>query len=115
MRVVVVGQTFSSYWRIQNSNQNFRSNLARGAFIDTKTDPDLQHAARAAVKNFCGQTGINLAGFDVLFLPKSTSNTPLLLEINYYFGRRGLGGSERFYESLNAEILKWIDSIGLSL
>lgn len=110
LRVVVVGQAFISYWRIQHSAQNFRSNIAQGAVVDTSTDPDLQHAATAAVKDFCDQTGINLAGFDVLFL----SQAPLLLEINYFFGRRGLGGPERFYELLNTEILKWIDRIGLS-
>jgi len=115
LRVVVVGQTFISYWRIQNNSNNYRSSLARGAVIDTKTDPDLQDAAVVCVKDFCGRVGINLAGFDVLFALESSNKAPLLLEINYYFGRRGLGGSERFYELLGAEIIKWIDSIGLSL
>ena len=94
LRVVVVGQTFISYWRIQNSSKNYRSSLARGAVIDTKTDPGLQDAAVVCVKDFCGRVGINLAGFDVLFALESPSKAPLLLEINYYFGRRGLGGVE---------------------
>ena len=99
----------------QNNSKNCRASLAQGAVIDTKTDPDLQHAAVVCVKDFCGYAGINLAGFDVLFSSESANKAPLLLEINYYFGRRGLGGSERFYELLRTEILKWIDSIGLSL
>jgi len=115
LRVVVVGKTFISYWRIQNNSKSYRSNLAQGAVIDTKADPDLQHAAVDRIKDFCRQAGINLAGFDVLFASESTNKNPLMLEINYYFGRRGLGGSERFYELLRSEILKWIDSIGLSL
>jgi len=114
LRVVVIGQALVSYWRIQNSSQNFRSNLAHGAVIDTRVNPDLQRAAAGAVKEFCGQTGINLAGFDILFLSKPPPKEPLLLEINYYFGRRGLGGSEPFYEILNNEISKWLVSIGLS-
>jgi len=115
LRVVVVGQTFISYWRIQNSSKNYRSSLAQGAVIDTKTDPDLQNAAVVCVKDFCDQAGINLAGFDLLFSSESPNKAPLFLEINYYFGRRGLGGSEKFYELLRAEILKWIDSLGLLL
>jgi ribosomal protein S6--L-glutamate ligase len=114
LRVVVVGQTFVSYWRIQNSSTDHRACLAQGAVIDTKTDPDLQDAAIVCVKDFCSQAGINLAGFDLLFSSESPNKAPLFLEINYYFGRRGLGGSERFYELLGAEIQKWIDSINLS-
>jgi len=56
-----------------------------------------------------------MAGFDLLFSSERKNRTPLFLEINYYFGRRGLGGSERFYEILIAEIEKKIDIIGLKL
>jgi len=56
-----------------------------------------------------------MAGFDLLFSSERKNRTPLFLEINYYFGRRGQGGSERFYEILIAEIEKWIDIIGLKL
>jgi ribosomal protein S6--L-glutamate ligase len=71
--------------------------------------------AAEQVKAFCSRTGINLAGFDLLFSSRGKSRLPLFLEINYYFGRRGLGGSERFYEILIAEIEKWIDRISLKL
>lgn len=114
LRVVVVGQTIFPYWRIQNRAQNFCSNISRGALVDTSADPDLQLAATAAVKEFCSHTDINLAGFDILFLSKARPQKPLLLEINYFFGRRGLGGSERFYELLNTEIEKWLEGISLS-
>jgi ribosomal protein S6--L-glutamate ligase len=115
VRVVVVGQTFLSYWRIQNSTESFGSSLAQGAVIDADADPDRQQIAVAAVKAFCNQTGINLAGFDILFAPEPRPTEPLFLEINYYFGRRGLGGSENLYKLLNTEILKWLKSLGLSL
>ena len=115
VRVAVVGQTYISYWRIQNNNENFGSSLAQGAVVDADADPDLQQIAVASVKAFCNQAGINLAGFDILFAPEPRPNEPLFLEINYYFGRRGLGGSEKFYKLLNAEILNWINSLGLKL
>jgi ribosomal protein S6--L-glutamate ligase len=113
LRVVVIGQTLISYWRVQSGARNFCSNLARGAVIDAQADPELQALAVTSVRAFCSRTGINLAGFDLLFSSQRKRRTPLFLEINYYFGRRGLGGSERFYEILVMEIEKWIDRIGL--
>lgn len=115
LRVVVIGQTYLSYWRIRNNTESFGSNLSQGAVIDTDADPDLRQAAIAAVKTFCNQAHINLAGFDILFSSEHEHNEPLFLEINYYFGRRGLGGSERFYKRLNTEIVNWLDSLGLTL
>jgi ribosomal protein S6--L-glutamate ligase len=113
LRVAVIGETVISYWRVQSNTRNFCSNLARGAVIDTHSDPDLQALAVEQVKTFCSRTGINLAGFDLLFSSRGKSSLPLFLEINYYFGRRGLGGGERFYEILIAEIEQWMDRIGL--
>ncbi len=115
LRVAVIGQTYLSYWRIQNNAASFGSSLTQGAVIDADVDPDLRQAAVAAVKTFCNQTGINLAGFDILFSSEHKHNEPVFLEINYYFGRRGLGGSEKFYELLNTEILNWLDNLGLTL
>jgi ribosomal protein S6--L-glutamate ligase len=113
LRVVVIGQTLISYWRVQSGVRSFCSNLARGAVIDAQADPELQALAVTSVRAFCSRTGINLAGFDLLFSSQRKRRTPLFLEINYYFGRRGLGGCERFYEILVMEIEKWIDRIGL--
>jgi len=111
--IVVIGQTLISYWRVQSGARSFCSNLSRGAVIDAQADPELQASAVTSVRAFCFRTGINLAGFDLLFSSQRKRNMPLFLEINYYFGRRGLGGSERFYEILGMEIEKWIDRIGL--
>lgn len=115
LRVVVIGQTIVSYWRIQRDKDHFLSNVAKGAMIDYDTDPDLQTKAIKSVKDFCSQTGINLAGFDILFSFQSEVKIPLFLEINYFFGRKGFGGSEKFYDILTIEIMKWIESLGLSL
>ena len=115
LRVAVIGQTIVSYWRIQRDTDHFLSNVAKGAMIDYDTDPDLQKTAIKSVKDFCSQTRINLAGFDILFSSRAKVKTPLFLEINYFFGRQGLGGSEKFYGTLTKEIMKWIESLGLSL
>jgi ribosomal protein S6--L-glutamate ligase len=115
LRVVVIGRTIVSYWRIQHDTVHFLSNVAKGAMIDYNTDTDLQEIAIQSVKNFCRKTRINLAGFDILFPFQLKVKTPLFLEINYFFGRQGLGGSDKFYDILTKEIIKWIESIGLSL
>jgi len=115
LRVVVIGRTIVSYWRVHRDTDHFLSNVAKGAKIDYDTEPDLQKTAIKSVKNFCSQTRINLAGFDILFSFQSKVKTPLFLEINYFFGRKGLGGSETFYGMLTKEIMKWIESLGLPL
>ena len=114
LRVVVIHQTCTSYWRVQEKRHGFYTNLAKGAKIDPDSDPALQKAAMTATRRFCRQTGINLAGFDFLFSGpdlKAGVINPLFLEINYFFGRRGLGGSETYYQILQNEIDNWLNTI----
>ena len=108
VRVVIIGRALISYWRIQESTDAFLSGVSRGARIDAELDPERQNVARVFAKNLCNKTGINLAGFDVIFAPVREYIKPLMLEINYFFGRRGLGGSDAFYEILKREIQNWI-------
>ena len=82
--------------------------------MDMDADPDLQTAAIAATQAFCQKTGINLAGFDFLFSEADLSSfriVPLFLEINYFFGRKGLGGSEKYYQRLQKGIDEWLANI----
>jgi ribosomal protein S6--L-glutamate ligase len=108
LRIAVIGETFTSYWRVNESEKKFGAGLAGGGRIDRKSNPEIQKLAVASAKNFCKKTGINLAGFDFLFRKNSKKITPLFLEINYFFGRKGLGDSENFYKLLNSEIKNWI-------
>lgn len=114
LRVVVIHQSYISYWRIQDDVHDFYTNLTKGAKIDPVSDPALQEAAIAATREFCAQTKINLAGFDFLFSEHDLAASriqPLFLEINYFFGRKGLGGSEKYYKILQDEIDRWIKQI----
>ena len=108
LRVIIIGQAMISYWRIQQSTDKFMSSVSRGAHIDTASLPELQKAARAFIHDFCVKTGIDLAGFDVIFPAEAENTQPLLLEINYFFGRKGLGGSDAYYEILKKEINAWL-------
>jgi len=116
LRVVVIGTRFISYWRIQPPDAPFGAGVADGATIDHQSDPDLQQASVEATRRFCHHTGLQLAGFDFIFDEAGThalTHVPLALEINYYFGRTGLGGSDRYYELLQEEADKWLAKHGL--
>jgi ribosomal protein S6--L-glutamate ligase len=115
LRVAVIGRTIISYWRLHENTGGFGTSLAKGALIDHDAHSDLQASASTSVKHFCKETGINLAGFDFIFSSESISPAPLFLEINYFFGRRGLGGSEKYYKLLQAEIKKWIEDLGIGV
>lgn len=104
LRVVVIGEEIKSYWRC--NPKGFFNNLARGGEPDHVSDPLLQEKGRKAVRRLCDRTGINLAAFDLVF-PQDREG-PLFIEINYTFGRHGLGGSDRFYEILSRQIKKWL-------
>jgi ribosomal protein S6--L-glutamate ligase len=115
LRAVVIGDELFSYWRVQQHGSEFFTNLKAGAVIDHESDPDLQEAGKDAARDLCSKTGINLAGFDLLFSQKQERLDPLFLEINYFFGRRGLGGSLKYYELVDKAVRLWLKRIGLSL
>jgi ribosomal protein S6--L-glutamate ligase len=113
LRVIIIGRRIISYWRIQQGSDKFISSVSRGARIDHASQSELQQAARDLVSDFCGKTGINLAGFDVIYSSEGQTLQPLLLEINYFFGRRGLGGSQAYYKILKREIDNWLVQLNL--
>lgn len=116
LRVVISGHRLVSYWRIASSHAFPLASLARGGSIDRTSDPHLMEAAQTATRTFCRKTGINLAGFDFLFSTDPSvakPATPLILEINYYFGRRGFRGSAAYYRWLIASINNWLETNGM--
>lgn len=116
LRIVVIGTRLISYWRIQPPNAPFGAGVAEDTTIDHQTDPALQKAAVDVTARLCGETGLQLAGFDFIFDEVGTHarpGVPLALEINYFFGRTGLGGSDRYYALLSGEVGKWLSTVGL--
>jgi ribosomal protein S6--L-glutamate ligase len=107
LRVVVVGNTMKAYWRCQQDPLEFRNNVGRGALINAHLDPELTSKGIDCVSALCEKTGINLAAFDILFDQNQGEPEPLLSEINFFFGRKGLGGSERFHKLLNQAVQGW--------
>ncbi len=113
LRVVILGRRLYSYWRFGEEGSPFLANLRAGGVIDHAFAPGLQEKAKHAVRLFCHKTKIDLAGFDLIFPLADRDPTPLFLEINYFFGRRGLGGSYKYYELLDAAVNDWLAKRGL--
>jgi ribosomal protein S6--L-glutamate ligase len=116
LRVVVIGRRQTAYWRIQDKPTVFGTSVSAGARIDHRSAPDLRKKAMALTAVFCRRFRINLAGFDFIFTESGCppgERRPLFLEINYFFGRAGLGGSARYYAVLQAEIDNWLAGLGL--
>ena len=70
------------------------------------------HCAEAEAKKLEADTGINLAAIDFIFDFSQPDPEPLFLEINYVFGRRGLGGSMNFYHLLSEALQQWLAEHG---
>jgi ribosomal protein S6--L-glutamate ligase len=71
--------------------------------------PELTRKGIGCVQRFCEKTGIDLAAFDVLFDRSRQDPEPLLSEINFLFGRKGLGGSASFHALLNQAVHTWLE------
>ncbi len=118
LRVVVIGRLLISYWRRLDADLPSKANLSQGAILDYCSAARLQETGRQAVAAFCRRTNIQLAGFDLLFSDKDLACgkiRPLFLEINYFFGRTGLGGSQNYYRLLADQIDNWLHRRGLRL
>jgi ribosomal protein S6--L-glutamate ligase len=114
LRVAVIGRQRIAYWRMAPGC--FGTSVVHGALIDHDADPHLQAAATAVVSDFCRKTHLGLAGFDFIFDARDLDACrvePLALEVNYFFGRTGLGGSQAYYRILEQEIEKWLGELGL--
>ena len=114
LRVVIIGKRVFSYWKRPSKAGELITTISRGALIDHRWRPDLQEEGIRQTLALCGQTGINLAAIDLVFPLTLEGPGPLLLEINYFFARRGLGGIQNYYQLLYQAIQEWLSEKGLN-
>ncbi len=108
-RVVLVGHWEDAFWRVGPPGQ-FRSNLSQGGRVERpESDPELERA-RQLVRRLRERAGFDLGAVDVLVPPGAG---PLLLEINFFFGRQALGGSRAFARIYLAAVRHWLQGLGL--
>jgi len=113
LRAVIIGKKIITYWKRPKESGQVITTISRGALVDHEWRPDLQEKGTAAARVLAEKTGINLAAVDFVFAFSEIEPEPLFLEINYYFGRRGLGGSENYYQLLYEAIRDWLGEEGL--
>ena len=106
LRVVVVGQEMRSYFRA--GVDGFYNNVARGARIEPETRPDLQQRGRDLAAYAAQAAGFDLAAFDIAF-PGDTE--PVLLEINFLFGTKGLGGKAGYNRLFGRALARWMQGV----
>lgn len=113
LRAVVMGKWVITYWKRPCKPGQQITTISKGAIIDHDWQPNLQERGRDQALLLSGKTGINLAAIDFVLPIADKDPEPLFLEINYYFGRRGLGGSENYYSLLYEAVQDWLSEIGL--
>ena len=114
LRAVIMGNQILTYWKRPAKPGQVITTISKGARIDHDWQPELQEKGRRQAQFLAKHTGINLAAVDFVFPLSEESPEPLFLEINYYFGRRGLGGMDAYYRLLFRAIQDWLKGIGLS-
>ena len=114
LRAVIMGKRMVTYWKRPGDPKAVITTLSRGARPDHDWRPELQRKGKIQARRLSAKTGINLAAVDFVFPDLSHDPEPHFLEINYYFGRRGLGGSETYYGLLYAAVRDWVADCGLN-
>ncbi len=114
LRAVIAGKQIITYWKRPRQPGQWITTISRGALIDHDWRPDLQEKGRVWTRVLTERTGINLAAVDMVFPMTEIDPEPSFLEINYYFGRRGLDGTEAYYQLLYEAIRDWLEGVGMS-
>lgn len=112
LRVVILGRKAVSYWKRPVNPGQIITTVGQGAKVDKDWRADLQEKGAAAARKFSDATGVNLAAIDFVLPLTDPDPQPLFLEINYSFGRQGLGGSFRYYRLLHGAIQEWLKENG---
>ena len=114
LRAVIIGRKVITYWKRPFKPGEVITSISQDAIIDYDWNPDLQEKGSVQAQSLSRKTGINLAAIDFVFPFSAKEPEPLFLEINYYFGRRGLGGTKRYYRLLHEAIQDWLAEVGLN-
>ncbi len=102
LRVVVYGDRAFSYFRVGDGS--FYNNVCRGGRLDHRSHEAMQQRGRLAVLKLCGKASIHVAGFDLMF---PDEGPPVFVEINFHFGRKGLGGTGQHRRHMGEAIQRW--------
>ncbi|MCF8104399.1 MAG: hypothetical protein K9K64_02855 [Desulfohalobiaceae bacterium] len=106
LRVVLMGRGVCSYFRVGNGS--FYNNVSKGARIEPDIHPEKQRTGQSLALDLARTANIDLAGFDILF---PAQGPPLMLEINFLFGKKGLGGLKGYNRMYRRAVYDWIKRV----
>jgi ribosomal protein S6--L-glutamate ligase len=112
LRAILLENKIITYWKRPLLQGSLVTTISRNAFVDKDWKKDLQEKGRVQSKIFGQRTGVNVAAIDYVFPIKDPEPQPLILEVNYYFGRHGLGGSLNYYRLLFEALQEWLRKKG---
>lgn len=104
LRVVVMGRQVVSYFRV--GADAFYNNVSKGARIDFDLLPETQEVGRQQASALAQRLEIDLAAFDVMF--PARGGAPFVVEINFLFGRKGLGGLKGYERMYRKALHDWM-------
>jgi len=113
LRSVIMGQKIITYWKRPAKPGQVITTISKGARIDHDWKPAMQKKGEAQARVLAECTGINLAAVDFVFPLLEEDPEPRFLEINYFFGRRGLGGMDAYYRMFYRAVQDWLRKMGL--
>lgn len=104
LRVVLMGSRVKSYFRV--GGDSFYNNVSKGARVDHGLQPDKQGEGRRLAIKVARKTRIDLGAFDIMF--PVGGGPPLVVEINFQFGRKGLGGLRGYERMFHSAVREWM-------
>jgi ribosomal protein S6--L-glutamate ligase len=113
LRSVIMGKNIISYWKRPGRYGQEITTISKGALIDKTWQPWFLKMGKECGRLLTEKTGINLAAVDFLIPSSGKDPSPIFLEINYYFGRKGLGGMENYYRLLFQAVQEWLMDLNL--
>jgi len=110
LRIVTFYKELIPYWKVGTGPI---ISIAKGAKIVENLFPELKEKGINSLKELKEKIRIDLSAIDMIFDMEKIIG-PLWLEINFSFGRKGLGGSKKFYAHLLRAVKTWLKDLGLS-
>ncbi len=109
LRVIFIGPWEDAFWRVADGD-DFRTNLSQaGRIVRGGEGPEMARAVEMA-RRLRQAAELDVAAVDMVVTP---DGRPLLLEINFAFGRRALGGTGPFLKRYLEAVRYWLQGLGL--
>lgn len=109
VRVIFIGPFEDVFWRVAAEGE-FRTNLSQQGRMDRASKGPELAACLGLARRLRSAAGLDVAAVDLVVAPEGR---PLLLEINFAFGRQAVGGTAPFLDLYLKAARHWLAGLGL--